>query len=398
MSDHVQPGRVMMVLRDSQVDDELVRQIALQAGPLLNMHRAPTKPHLVFVQYEDSSVTDRAIEMMKRFPTFKLVVPALKPKRPIDEYLGGSGNSRQQRGGRSNDFELPSTRPALWDDVWQNGHKNHDNKESQAAEDFNETAHSDSVLAAPSIFKRRLSTRQRNEQSTTPAAEIEPDLQPIHARKRARMEETHGNGALNEMVDLTDSEIDLPPEAMHPITPAATVENATDLLNIQNGNSSTQNIEEKSETRRRARTKKDYEERRREDTAGQQSNKVVSQAADAETMDSGSMEGPSSAQPSNSCALQQTERPVPSTLAMETTSGSENTATHNRSHSEGNIQTKTNEQEETIDIMRKMRGYVETIAGEIKVMARYNRKMFQLKEDHYKKKRAIMEQDESKQD
>lgn len=263
-------------------------------------------------------------------------------------------------------------------------------------------------------MKRRLSTRHRNQKSTSPAAEIEPDSQPIHARKRARMEETQvdasrkqldnnkerqtGNGASNEMVDLTDSEIVLPPEAVQPIAPAATVENATDLLNIQNGNSSTQNSKEKTETRRRARTKKNDEDERRIDTVGQQSdNKVVSQAADAETTDSDPMEGPSSAQPSSSCALQQTERPVSSTSAMETTSGSENTATHNRIHSEGNIHTKTSEQEETIDIMRKMRGYVETIAEEIKVMARYNRKMFQLKEDHYRKKSALMEQDESKQ-
>nr|XP_029715939.1 uncharacterized protein LOC109425508 isoform X3 [Aedes albopictus] len=97
-SDRFQPGRVMLVLRDALVDDELVYQIALQAGEVKNVHRPQHNRQLVFVQYEDPIVAEHAIAMMKKLPIFKGVDPAIKSERFVKDKSDVGGGS----GGNSN--------------------------------------------------------------------------------------------------------------------------------------------------------------------------------------------------------------------------------------------------------------------------------------------------------
>lgn len=92
-ADRVQPGRVMLILRDALVDDELVYQIALQAGEVKSVHRPQTNRQLVFVQYEQPSDAEHAMTMMRQMPIFKGVDPAIKSERFVNDKSGGSGGN-----------------------------------------------------------------------------------------------------------------------------------------------------------------------------------------------------------------------------------------------------------------------------------------------------------------
>lgn len=109
-ADRVQPGRVMLILRDALVDDELVYQIALQAGEVKSVHRPQANRQMVFVQYENPGVAEQAIAMMKNLPIFKAVDPAIKSERFVKEKsdVGGSNmnnnynDDQQQRNSSMN--------------------------------------------------------------------------------------------------------------------------------------------------------------------------------------------------------------------------------------------------------------------------------------------------------
>ncbi|EAT35394.1 AAEL012437-PA, partial [Aedes aegypti] len=106
----VQPGRIRLTLWDPLLDDHVVGQIAQLVGVVKNFYRPQHNPQWVFVQYEDASVAEQAIAMMKNLPIFKAVDPAIKSERFVKEKsdVGGSNmnnnynDDQQQRNSSMN--------------------------------------------------------------------------------------------------------------------------------------------------------------------------------------------------------------------------------------------------------------------------------------------------------
>lgn len=100
----IQPGRLMIVLTDPLVMDDVVIQIAKQYGNIKGLHRPANNQQWVFLQYEDPDCCFDAIEKLRNYPIFRTVGPALKSDRFINENANDNnyGNSsRNNAGGKS---------------------------------------------------------------------------------------------------------------------------------------------------------------------------------------------------------------------------------------------------------------------------------------------------------
>lgn len=77
----IQPGRVMIILRNAMVTNDVVMDIAMQYGPIRDLHRSVSNNQHVFVQYENPECAILALEKLRRYPIFQAVDPALKSER-----------------------------------------------------------------------------------------------------------------------------------------------------------------------------------------------------------------------------------------------------------------------------------------------------------------------------
>lgn len=98
----IQPGRVMIILMDPLVMDDVVIQVVKQIGKVKNMHRPASNPQLIFVQFEDPECSTKAIEILRNYPIFKSVGPAIRSER-YDSFKDNSqaNQSRGSTGGKS---------------------------------------------------------------------------------------------------------------------------------------------------------------------------------------------------------------------------------------------------------------------------------------------------------
>lgn len=92
----VQPGRVMIVLKDSFVPDDVIRDIAVQQGEVTGMHRPEANQQLCFVQYADPDTAMQAIGNLRNYPIFRAVDPALKSERYQENNPNEHNQKKQQ--------------------------------------------------------------------------------------------------------------------------------------------------------------------------------------------------------------------------------------------------------------------------------------------------------------
>lgn len=92
----VQPGRVMIVLKDALVTDDVVYEIADQYGNIKSIHRPGNNQQLIFIQFEDPDSAVEAIEKMRNYPIFRAVDMALRSERFSNDNDNNSGNQTNQ--------------------------------------------------------------------------------------------------------------------------------------------------------------------------------------------------------------------------------------------------------------------------------------------------------------
>ncbi|XP_055526447.1 uncharacterized protein LOC129719083 [Wyeomyia smithii] len=100
----IQPGRVMIVLTDPLIMDDVVVQIAKQYGIVKSLHRPGNNPHLIFLQYENSDFRMDVIEKLRNYPIFRAVDPALRSERFLNDNSNDNNQANQPRsntGGKS---------------------------------------------------------------------------------------------------------------------------------------------------------------------------------------------------------------------------------------------------------------------------------------------------------
>lgn len=93
---NVQPGRVMIVLRETCVPDDVIRDMVDKQGEVKSMHRPANNQQLCFIQYADPDTAARAIEELRSFPLFKAVDPALKSERYQENHPNDQNQKKQQ--------------------------------------------------------------------------------------------------------------------------------------------------------------------------------------------------------------------------------------------------------------------------------------------------------------
>ncbi|XP_038105261.1 uncharacterized protein LOC6032629 isoform X2 [Culex quinquefasciatus] len=93
---NVQPGRLMIVLKETCVPDDVIRVIADKQGEVKSMHRPANNQQLCFIQYADPDTAARAIEELRSFPLFKAVDPALKSERYQENHPNDQNQKKQQ--------------------------------------------------------------------------------------------------------------------------------------------------------------------------------------------------------------------------------------------------------------------------------------------------------------
>ncbi|XP_058450217.1 bromodomain-containing protein DDB_G0270170-like [Malaya genurostris] len=95
----IQPGRVMILLRDPLIMDDVVMQIAKQYGYIKGLHRPSSNPQLIFVQYQNDECTAEAIEKLRNYPIFLNVDLAVKSEKYQHEHENNGGNNARNLGG-----------------------------------------------------------------------------------------------------------------------------------------------------------------------------------------------------------------------------------------------------------------------------------------------------------
>lgn len=103
----VQPGRIMIVLKDASVPDDIIRNIVIQQGQVNAMHRPESNPKLCFIQFADPNVATYAIAKLRNYPIFHAVDPALKTARyqennPTDQNQNQNQKKQQKQQNRNN--------------------------------------------------------------------------------------------------------------------------------------------------------------------------------------------------------------------------------------------------------------------------------------------------------
>lgn len=93
----VQPGRVMIVLKDAFVPDDVIRDIVIQQGEVTAMHRPETNQQLCFVQYADPETASYAIAKLRNYPIFRAVDPALKSERYQENNPNDQNQNQNQK-------------------------------------------------------------------------------------------------------------------------------------------------------------------------------------------------------------------------------------------------------------------------------------------------------------
>lgn len=96
VSSKIQPGRVMILLKDASVPDDVIRQIVSQQGDILDMHRPGANQQLCFVQYADPDTATEAIAHLRNYPLFRAVDPALKSERYQENNPNDQNQKKQQ--------------------------------------------------------------------------------------------------------------------------------------------------------------------------------------------------------------------------------------------------------------------------------------------------------------
>ncbi|XP_055585461.1 uncharacterized protein LOC129738297 isoform X2 [Uranotaenia lowii] len=104
---NVQPGRVMIILRDPKFPDDMILEIARQFGAVKGMHRPDNNHQMVFIQFEEPECAGHAIAQMRNYPVFFTADFALRHDREKDtkNNPGGQKNAnqhRQNKGGQNN--------------------------------------------------------------------------------------------------------------------------------------------------------------------------------------------------------------------------------------------------------------------------------------------------------
>ncbi|XP_058811841.1 uncharacterized protein LOC131676645 [Topomyia yanbarensis] len=113
----IQPGRLMILLREPTTLDEVILQIAKKYGNIKTLHRPGSNPQLVFVQYQDADCAMEAMEELRNYPVFRNVDLAVKSEKYQKDHdnnggdysknhSGGKnkGNQRQNQRGHGNNF------------------------------------------------------------------------------------------------------------------------------------------------------------------------------------------------------------------------------------------------------------------------------------------------------
>lgn len=93
----VQPGRVMIVLKDAFVPDDVIRDIVIQQGEVTAMHRPESNQQLCFVQYADPETATYAISKLRNYPIFRAVDPALKSERYQENNPNDQNQNQNQK-------------------------------------------------------------------------------------------------------------------------------------------------------------------------------------------------------------------------------------------------------------------------------------------------------------
>lgn len=93
---NIQPGRVMIVLKDAFVPDDVIRDIVIQQGEVSGMHRPESNQQLVFVQYADPDTAISAISKLRNYPIFRVVDPAIKSERYLENNTNDQNPKKQQ--------------------------------------------------------------------------------------------------------------------------------------------------------------------------------------------------------------------------------------------------------------------------------------------------------------
>lgn len=94
---NIQPGRVMIVLKDAIVMDDVIREIAQKYGDISGMHRPESNPKLCFVQYANPDNALVAIEKLPEFPLFRDVDHARKSERYQENHPNDQNQNQNQK-------------------------------------------------------------------------------------------------------------------------------------------------------------------------------------------------------------------------------------------------------------------------------------------------------------